>query len=228
MEQIISSIIVGLIVKSLSSTPALAKIYRYPIYAELQDTIQEALAKRYRYPTDAELQDTIEKFNQWLQKSKGSRNGANFGKDYRTESEKQELESFVEDWAKVNPELAVFLGKWLGYEEEMTIYPSKVKGRVCIVHTVYQSKQASIIFGKVTKGNVYTDTYVVVFRQKEYIGLGRTGAIKRQFFQQTTNIFPRPLPEINLLLQKNRVDNTTVSKILQKYEDAGCTSSLPE
>jgi len=45
------------------------------------------------------------------------------------------LKAFVRAWLPVNPDVAPFLGQWTALEETQNIYPSTLKGKVCIIET---------------------------------------------------------------------------------------------
>ena len=87
-----------------------------------------------RYPTENELQQLMNRFRSFVT-SPPPGNRDFYLRDSRNETETQKLKAFVRAWLPVNPDVAPFLGQWTALEETLDIYPSTIKGRVCILET---------------------------------------------------------------------------------------------
>lgn len=60
----------------------------------------------------------------------------------------QDLQTYRAKWTRVNPEIAPFLGQWVKDWEifppsfELLIFPSRVKGRICLIEFRYNDRPA--------------------------------------------------------------------------------------
>ena len=83
-----------------------------------------------RYPTTEEVRRLAQEFEQNVIPS--VQRSRNIGLGERS----RQLDTFVRDWSKVDPEVAPFLGSWNKTVSDFMIYPSSSKGRACVVFTL--------------------------------------------------------------------------------------------
>ena len=103
--------------------------------AILYATSLPIFAQSKRYPTDLELQILDNKLRSFAASPPKEESRGAYVIDRRDRQSIQQLNSFVKAWSQIEPEAAPFFGNWMGLEETKSIYPSTVKGRVCIVDT---------------------------------------------------------------------------------------------
>ncbi|MBD2776322.1 hypothetical protein [Iningainema tapete] len=167
-------------------------------------------AQSQRYPTDAEVQQQMRQFQKLIP----------IIGDGRTPSETASRESFVKAWSQVEPAVAPFMGEWSEKSQVMSIFPSSVKGRVCIITLdLGETNSASFEFGSISKGQIRTSsTLAVIVKRGDYIGVA---------FPGWTFVFGSPrivrTPTNSSLLR-----NPKTSRIIQQFKAAGCTASLPQ
>lgn len=173
-----------------------------------------------RYPTEQELQQLTQQFKQRVPQLQNDQTG--FYRDRRTASERQQVESFVNAWAKVDPTAAPFLGKWVAIEETIGIYPSQTPGKVCVIETFIPDQETSGLsfnLGQVINGTIRTADHLILIRQGNFLG-------STFVYQQKPGLYeygnPRPLenPENVEYFRKD-------PKIVQQFKQAGCTADLP-
>jgi hypothetical protein len=178
------------------------------------------LAQSQRYPTNAELRQLLRTFNTVP-------SSVNSGtEDRRTLSEKRSLESFVTSWSMVDPAVAPFLGQWGGIEESISIFPSNIRGRVCIIFIGYEGDLSSADFdiGNVSNGQIRTNRFFgrsLIIRQRNRLGLA---GIYRNGASISAYEFPRPL---RIPTNSSLLNLPNASRIIQQFNVAGCTTSVP-
>lgn len=88
-----------------------------------------------RYPTQMEIQQLVKKFLQQASQPKPEGSPCCLGseRDPRSATTKRKISSFVKGWGKINPDIAPFTGRWINNNAVVTVYPTKVKGRVCVI-----------------------------------------------------------------------------------------------
>lgn len=144
--------------------------------------------------------------------------------DRRSPAEKQARNNFVNAWQKVDPDAAPFLGNWLGYEVSWNIHPSDTKGQVCIMIGIFGAMY--IEMGRVVDGNIYTETGGVIFKEGDYLGVaarsnsGLVGSSSPRPFRHPTAL-RKPV------IYEDIKDRYQAERVIQEYEQAGCTASLP-
>ncbi|MFB2917754.1 hypothetical protein [Aerosakkonema funiforme] len=166
-----------------------------------------AFAQSQRYPTNAEIQRLIRDFPSVIQSNRVLLPG------YPTASETQRLRSFVREWSRVNPTIAPFLGQWQIDEAGLAIYPSNIRGRVCIVALGDMDDVGEL--GTVVNSQIRTNKNWVIFRQANYLGSVRIVDNKPKIFPLDS---PLPLESPTRFLRE---------QTRQEFNAAGCTASLP-
>jgi hypothetical protein len=113
-------------------------------------------------------EEVIRKFNSELETYARSRTH----QDNRNSEEKRKINSFKAEWSATSPDIAQFLGDWGGIEERKRIYPSRTKGKVCIIDTFLARKGLGYEFslGEVRSNRIYTSNNVVLFLSKSSAG----------------------------------------------------------
>jgi len=151
--------------------------------------------------------------------------------DKRSQLEINSINQFVRAWQKADPSIAPFLGNWSAYEESLELYPSIVRGQVCVVREYFAGSREGtkrlLNVGKVSGDKLITDgelgkkvfvkrkgilrkpsTSEFPIQEVEYVGM--FGSIKGST-DFSAYIFPIKLKEIN--------DS--------RFNRLGCTASLP-
>lgn len=181
------------------------------------------LAQSQRYPTNTEIQKLIGQ----LQKR------THIVNQNPTASETKKRDSFVKAWSTVNKSIAPFLGTWqsipeTSYSQSLMIYPSNSSNRVCIIHGDYPDGDSptsfSFTLGSLSNGQIRLDGDLgrsIILKQGNHLGLAGVFNKKPEVFKYS---FPKPLqqPTASLLDKKPET-----SKIIKKFNAAGCTSSSP-
>ena len=187
-----------------------------PVWAQMQSE---------RYPTDAELQKAIEDFRLDIPAFQRSR-------QFKTMPRIPALQLFITAWLQVDPAVAPFIGTWSEPKYDWSIYPSNIRGRVCVLfnHLIRggTGNDAYFSLGSVSngqlriKGESFTgESYRVFIREKNYLGSvsvqsNRTGI--KPFIHRLPLIPPKNLPITN---------SQEKSRIVQLFNRAGCTTLLP-
>ena len=185
------------------------------------------LAQSQRYPTDAELKKLSQEFQQEIIPiAKRSRQ---FGMGERH----QALEAFTRAWLQSDSAIAPFLGSWNSNEDDLMIYPSIVRGRVCVIWTLPAGSnkvEGFFSIGSVSNGKVrvrssgwhnnFFSSGGVLIRQGNYLGIASIDNNQPKI--SLFSAFSDPLKEIEQLPLANR------NRVLQQFKDAGCTASLPK
>jgi hypothetical protein len=95
--------------------------------------------------------------------------------DVRSSEEKAKASRLEKVYLAVDPTVAPFLGTWSAIEESKMIYPSSVKGRVCIIDFALPSRDGSDSGMSLTTGVVIGDKIFaydgsVVIREGDFLG----------------------------------------------------------
>jgi len=179
-----------------------------------------------RYPTDAEVNQLRQDFTRRRlpEIRKFIKQRVAHYPDRRTPSQIQTLKQFAQAWSTVNASTAPFLGEWTGEENWVMIYPSTVKNRVCVVYMPGDVPEVvNFGVGRVSNNQVRVnldgDEPVVLILEQGFLGLIQVHKNKAELWDQTN---PQPLQE--LASSPYRRDT---SQIIQAFNSAGCTASLP-
>ena len=183
-----------------------------------------------RYPTNAEAQQAIQEFRQKI--IPAARRTAQFGLGKRD----PRLDTFTNAWSKVDPAAAFFLGRWERGTSNIQIYPSYIKGRVCIILLALsggnnwnisfatgtvQGAQILIDSGlqRATRSIYYKESFI---RQGNYLGTVRIdNGIKNVDLYTSYSYSLIPPTQISSISQIQK------AQVVQQFEAAGCTTSLP-
>jgi len=180
-----------------------------------------------RYPTENELQQLMNRFRNFVASpSPGNRDL--YIRDIRNETETQKLQAFVRAWLPVNPDVAPFLGQWTALEETKNIYPSTLKGKVCIIQTFIpppNGRGISFDRGTISGKSIKTTNFTFLIQQGNYLGAA---------FIDTTNnqpviyeyAWPKPLVEPAKLI--SYLPPADRNRLLQQFKEAGCSDTLPK
>ena len=180
-----------------------------------------------RYPTENELQQLMNQFRNFVASpSPGNRDL--YIRDRRNETETQKLKAFVRAWLPVNPDVAPFLGQWTALEETINIYPSTLKGKVCIIQTfIPPPNGGGISFdrGTISGKSIKTTDFTFLIQQGNYLGVA---------FINTTNnqpgiyeyAWPKPLVDPAKLM--SYLPPAERNRLLQQFKEAGCSDTLPK
>lgn len=181
------------------------------------------LAQSQRHPTTAEMQKLRQEFRQNIRSIQNDAQRADYIRDRRNQTELQNRELFVSTWSKVDSTIAPFVGSWSGWEESIKIYPSNVRGRVCIIVT--GEGYGSFTIGSVSNGQILTNDGQVIFKEGNYLGIAGVynntpiNALKIPLHS------PKPIERITQLSGITEVKEK--NRIIQQFNAAGCTDSLP-
>jgi len=179
-----------------------------------------------RYPTENELQQLMNRFRNFVASpSPGNRDF--YTRDRRNETETQKLKAFVRAWLPVNPDVAPFLGQWTALEETKNIYPSTLKGKVCIIQTFIRTKNdngISFAQGTISGKSIKTTNFAFLIQQGNYLVSA---------FVNTTNnqpviyeyAWPKPLVDPAKLM--SHLPPADRNRLLQQFKEAGCSDTLP-
>lgn len=191
--------------------------------AILAATSLPIFAQSVRFPTDAELQQLIKKFRSFAASPPGDNRGL-YKTDRRSRVQVQQLTSFVKAWSQIDPTTAPFLGTWIALEERKSIYPSSVKGRVCIIDIFIRNNNTGFRFGigRVSNGKIQTDSYILI-REGNYLGGIFVYNNEPGIYEYA---WPKPLVNPLELIERN-TPVAEKNELLQQFKEAGCTASLP-
>jgi hypothetical protein len=121
---------------------------------------QLAYAQTQSHLTDAELQKLMPDFQRQVE----------YWNQYEEPERQSEARAFAENWSRRDPAVAPFLGKWVGWEQTMDIYPSTTDGQVCIISTYVTEQELGFELGNVLNQRIYTEGGGVTFQQGNYVG----------------------------------------------------------
>lgn len=170
-----------------------------------------------RYPTATELQRLREKLRQQIRSSNI--------RDNRSPAEKQSREAFVRDWSRVDAAVSPFLGDWSGYEEGLSIYPSNITGRVCLIYIGIQEAEFSL--GTVSNGQIRTNQREVILKEGDYLGVASVRNNQPDIFVDTPYSFPVSLRSPRQFAESSRTSTEEVNKVVREFNAAGCRLALP-
>jgi hypothetical protein len=151
--------------------------------------------------------------------------------DKRSQFEINSMNQFVRAWQKVDTSIAPFLGNWIAYPESLELYPSIVRGQVCVVREYFAGSREGtkrlLNVGKVSGDKLITDgelgkrifvrrkgrlqkqgNSASIIQEVEYVGMFGSIGGRNNF---SAYVFPRTLKEIN---------ESRLTRL-------GCTASLP-
>ena len=197
-----------------------------------------ALAQQ-RKPTAAEIQQAKTSLSQQVQ-SLQKNNSFYSLRDHRTSEQKQNRNKLVDAWKSVQPEVAPFLGSWLGYETVWMIYPSNTKGKVCIVRA--EQGYINLYFGQIADNKLYIksdpktvanhnngiDRSYVFYQEGNYLGVGQ---IENNQFRQVNDVplnSPTAPQEPQFLYDMDLNQLSSASLIAETFKQGGCTVSVPD
>ncbi|MCU0545562.1 MAG: hypothetical protein MUE44_25895 [Oscillatoriaceae cyanobacterium Prado104] len=193
--------------------------------AILAATALPSVAQSARLPTDAEMQELIKQLRSFAGSTPGDARRI-YSKDRRTRTQIQQITSFVKAWSQIQPETAPFLGEWTAIEESKSIYPSNIKGRVCIIDTFIPSdRDIGFIFsqGTVSQGKIKTESDILI-NQGNYLGAAFIHDNKPRIYEYA---WPKPLKTPAELMRHIPQNNPQRDRIIERFQKAGCTASLP-
>ncbi|MFB2923452.1 MULTISPECIES: hypothetical protein [Aerosakkonema] len=169
-----------------------------------------------RYPTAAEIQRLRSKLREQIRRN-------NVG-DSRSQVEKQRRESFVRAWSRIDPAIAPFLGKWSGYEEGLSVYPSNRRGRVCLIYIGIQA--ADFGLGTVSNEVIRTDDKEVILKEGDYLGVVTVRNDRADIPVEIPYNSPTVLEAARQFAQLS-ANAQDVDKVVRQFNAAGCTAGLP-
>lgn len=186
------------------------------------------LANSVRYPTDVELKRLRMDFENKVKSSPKI--------STKNTAEIDQLRTLRSAWSKVDPGVAPFLGAYRALEEGKFIYPSNTKGRVCIIDTVLggwsgnTTEPHGILFtvGSVSNGTIRTSNNHVFIQKGDHLGdtYVQKDEARLYGYSLTSSLKPPSvthIPGFNI----NYLPDWVKQEIIQKFNDAGCTASLP-
>lgn len=180
-----------------------------------------------RYPTENELQQLMNRFSNFVTSpSPGNRDF--YIRDRRNETETQKLKAFVRAWLPVNPDVAPFLGQWTALEETQNIYPSTLKGKVCIIETFIPTENdmgISFAQGTISGNSIKTTNFASLIQQGNYLGVAFINTRNEQpgIYEYA---WPKPLVEPAKLM--SYLPPADRNRLLQQFKEAGCSDTLPK
>jgi hypothetical protein len=180
-----------------------------------------------RYPTENELQQLMNRFRNFVASpSPGNRDF--YIRDRRNESETQKLKAFVRAWLPVNPDVAPFLGQWTALEETKNIYPSSLKGKVCIIQNYIpppNGRGISFAQGTVSGKFIKTTNFTFLIQQGNYLGAAFIDTRNNQpgIYEYA---WPKPLVAPAKLM--SYLPPADRNRLLQQFKEAGCSDTLPK
>jgi hypothetical protein len=142
--------------------------------------------------------------------------------DRRQSSEIIQINDFINAWKQVDSSISPFLGSWEGLEESLSVYPSTLRGKVCVVHSFYgrDGVQSSFNSGTISGNKLISDGEIgktIIITKVAPVRSGENSPFLASFQSFRDNgivsayVFPRVLREI-----RDR-----------RFTDLGCTASLP-
>lgn len=135
--------------------------------------------------------------------------------DQRSVLEKQQIDSLIEVWSANNPTITPFLGS-RQIIDDFLIYPSKTKGRVCIIQSYFVNERengVNLAIGTVENGRMLTDAKQILVVEKNYIGV----AVVKQG-KPNISLLPPPKP----LPRLSEFSYLQSSRIQEWFRKSGC------
>ncbi|MDB9372324.1 GUN4 domain-containing protein [Nodularia sphaerocarpa] len=186
---------------------------------------QLSVLAQTRQPTNAEIKKLRQEFQESIRYYKNNSTVSKYVEDRRTQAEKNERESFVRAWSKLETQLAPFMGRWYGYESGRYIYPSNTKGRVCVV--VKTEGTATLNTGVLFNGVIRQNNGGLLFKEGDFLGaaLLEKGRFIRDY--ETPFHHPRLLQPLTKVLDSlYRASPSEKNQLAQQFKAAGCTTSI--
>jgi len=194
-------------------------------------------AQSQRYPTNVEIQQIIREFQQRASSPAYSRECCGGTEaDTRTAAQRQPLESFVKVWSRVDPTVSPFLGWWTNNDGDIGVYPSNVRGRVCVIRaslgSSYKFSVGSISSGKISLSGDLAGR--VLLNQRTPIGntfllVAYVGSDNTARAAPGSDIYTYPqLPQAPTKLPLSKTNPQENSRMIREFNVAGCTVSLPK
>ena len=182
-----------------------------------------------RYPTEAEMQQLRSQFSRRIQELR-SGEFSTFLDDYRTDEERQQYQGFIDTWSKVDPAIVPFLGMWVGYEQILSIYPSSIQGRVCIIENNEVGFSGFATGQILNNAEIRTSDRRFIIRTGSYLGVA--GIYNSQPFVGGEIPFKTPLslsmPNLLTFTNEETEFAEQAERRLQQFQDEGCRVSLPK
>ena len=171
-----------------------------------------------RYPTEQELRQLRADLSQRV-RSLLSSEMSHLLSDPRTSQERQRRQAFVSAWTRANPAIAPFLGLWIGYEQTLSIYPSRNRNQVCLIEG-NEEGSASFATGTVLpNGDIQASDRRFIIRSGNYLGIASVDYGQPNVGGETPLHSPYPLDDPSRLnLSRNQ---------RQQFTQARCTASRP-
>jgi hypothetical protein len=194
-------------------------------------------AQSQRYPTDAEIQRLIREFQQRASSRPYSRECCGgWEADTRTAAQRQPLESFVKAWSRVDSTVSPFLGWWTNNDGDIGVYPSNVRGRVCVIRASlgpsYKFSVGSISRGKISLSGDLTGR--VLLNQRNMSGntfllVAYVGSDNTARAAPGSDIYTYPeLPQAPTKLPLSKANPQENSRMIREFNATGCTVFLPQ
>ncbi|MEH2195443.1 MAG: hypothetical protein V7K98_22765 [Nostoc sp.] len=186
------------------------------------------LASFDRYPSNGEMQKLKSDFIQLINQFQQDKVRRGYIQDRRTSAQKQEIQSFVKAWLKVNPNITPFLGSWIGYEQIESIYPSNVKDRVCIISTGEGLESFNFTVGTVSNRQIHTRGDAIYIKEGNYLGIAVVIDNKPQLNINSPLANPEPLKTPVEWIKDRVIDANQRYTIAQSFKSQGCVFSRPK
>jgi hypothetical protein len=173
--------------------------------------------------TKREVAKLQKDFEQQIKSVEADQYRQNYLLDNRSQSEKDQRESFVSAWSKIEPELAHFFGEWSGYEVVLSIYPSTTKNKVCIINT--GEGFGSFSTGTLSNGAIITDDGWAIITNQKYIAT--YGFENNQWIYYSGEVplnSPMPLKSVNNIIN-DVYEVQEKNNIIGGFDANGCTLS---
>jgi hypothetical protein len=183
----------------------------------VRGAIAQYVQKSERFLSDQEIQSLESKFQSYT----ASRGGGPAWKDSRKSSEVLQITDFVNGWQKIDSSIAPFLGNWEGFEENLLVYPSINRRKVCVIYRFNENGYHFLFnIGKIVGNKLVSDGQFgksIIIRNTAPDRSGNKATFLASYVSYrnsgTVNVyaFPTKLKAIN--------DN--------RFTRLGCTASLP-
>ena len=177
-----------------------------------------AVAQTNQYPTQQDVQRLTRGFAQRVERSEPYLSPANDPLSTRR------LRSFVNAWSQVDSSVAPFLGYWTGgngTDGFMMIFPSRIKGKVCVIGI--DEGSAGFSLETVQNSQIrFTRIPHLLVRQGNYLGLIEKVNNQSQIYAYGAAKPLEPPVQSSILLQ-----TPEASRVIQQFNTSGCTASLP-
>ena len=207
------------IARSMANKPLTKNIHRSLTISQTNSASQN----KTRKPSKTEIQTAKNNLRQRVQSLKGG-SSSHYIKDRRNSKQIQARNALVDSWKQTEPELAPFIGLWSGYESGWSIYPSNTKGKVCVIQGDEENNFTTDI-GTIIDGNIYTQKGKVLFKDGNYLGVGKIDNNRFVGINDVPLNSPTALREP--VLFKNISGISPSIGVLKPYVDNNCTASSP-